>query len=482
MKKVTHDATGADFYVGCTDCSDTEPGYGIDPSSPYCTIMRALEEVEEGAGAVIRVLPGTYFEQVKIKKSGTAESPLILEAGESDTVRVDGTGLMGHWDGMSWNCVLGVSGASNVIVRGLVIQNALDHRYREPIQEGTPIGYGVVVCGSQEVTLDNLLVRETDHGGIILEGGSSNIRLTGCEVTATNRLEEDWIAGSAHEAVTVSGCTDYMVEDNYVHDVYEEGIDIKDGSHDGIVRRNIVERTGAVGIYLNNSWNSDVYDNDVIDVGHYRDPASDSGEGIVLTTGDGALGEMKVNHNRIFRNLIRGSSRQGIAMHNRTSSESEIAGNLIFNNTVFGCGWATNGGCSLYLAASEIASDNHIFNNIFSSSHSYRDEVCGKTDGVEGYNNLYFNTYGYPPVEEIDPWYPSNSVSGDPMFTDPDSGDFMPGAGSPAIDMGKCISGGSFSGNGIDAGAIELDDGGGSSRCRSIQASFLINAFSDAIV
>jgi len=455
------------FYVGCENCSDTDPGYGLDPSAPFCTFERALDEVIDCEGAVIRALGGTYNEQLRINKSGSPDRPLLIEPCSGSLPVLDGTGLVGVWEGTSWHGLAGMYDVSNVIFRGFVLQNCRDYHYREPIQSGITIGYGFQATTCTNIEIADLRIRDTDHGGIVFDGGCSRFIASGNEVTGTNRLEEDRIAGSVHEAVTVSGCSSFLLERNNIHDVYEEGIDIKDGSSNGVVRHNLVSLTGATGIYLNNAVYIDVYGNRIFHPGGYRDPASDSGDGISLSIGDGATGPDTTSLNRIFRNTIMEASRQGVSFYSRGLTDGEIGGNLIFNNTIHRSGWARNGGYSIYLGAVEISRDNLIFNNIFSSSDAWKTEIRGSTEGVEGHHNLFYNTYGLPEIyiENIDPWYPSDSVFGDPLFTDPLSGDFSIEAGSPAIDLGVCIEGGLFFGEGIDAGVFEFNDGGWRSNC-----------------
>jgi len=433
---------------------------------PFCTFEKALDTVAEGQGATIQVLEGTYNEQVRIKKSGSPSKPLLIEPAPGNSVIIDATGLIGGWDETYWYGIVGVYSASHVTIRGLTLRNARDYRYREPVQPGIdPIGFGVEVDESDNISLEFNTVTTTDHGGIIVSG-SSEVRIISNEVTATNLIEEDWIAGAVHEALTITGCNDFLVEYNYVHDAFEEGIDVKDASFDGEVRFNAVSYTGSAGIYINSASNVDVYGNWIHDAGNHRSPASDSGDGIALSTGDGTSG-YQVNYNRIFRNQIWNSSRQGISIYNRSSSTTEIIGNQIFNNTVHYSGWTTNGGYSLYFDAEDIAFGNEFFNNIFSTSNAWKDEVRGDLSGNTGYNNLFYNTYDpdHITLADLDPWYPSDSVMGLPEFLDIAIGDFSLKPGSAAIDAGACSAGQIYYGQAVDIGANEHDDSGASAVC-----------------
>ena len=465
----------ADLYIGCEECSDTDPDFGRSPDRPFCSFERALYEVVDGEGALIHVMGGTYNEQVRIRKSGREDSPLVIEPFPGDSVILDGTGHMAVWDDILWHGLLGTYDVSHVILRGMTIENVLDHRYREPVQQGDPLGFGVQVSASNHVVLENLLVRNVDHGGIVFDGGSSDFEIVGNEVTRTNRIEEDRIAGAVHEAITVSCCQGFIIEKNNVHDVYEEGIDVKDDSREGRVRYNTVARTGAIGIYLNVASRIDVYRNVVQDAGNYRDPASDSGDGICLSAADGTCAGYQVNDNRIFRNRISNSSRQGISVHSRGATDYEIVGNRVFNNTIHGSGWTTSGGFSIYLAADGIADDNVIFNNIFSTGNGWIEEVHGNTAGFSGHHNVYYNTYASPEteIEDLDPWHPSESVLGSPSFVDPEEGDFTLGEESVAIDEGICLPGCIYHGEAVDAGAFEFVDDGNRHHCISRQEIFV---------
>lgn len=456
----------ADYYVGPAPCSDTDPDYGADITMPFCTFEKALDSVAQGQGATIQALEGTYNEQVRIIKSGSPTKPLVIEPVPGNAVIINGTGLNGCWDETYWHGIVGVYSASHVTLRRLTIRNARDHRYREPVQPGIdPIGFGVEVSESDNISLELNTVTTTDHGGIVVSG-SSAVRVISNEVTATNLLEEDGIAGAVHEALTISGCADFIVEYNYVHDVFEEGIDVKDASSGGEVRYNAVAYTGAVGIYINSANSVDVFGNWVHDAGNYRSPAGDAGDGIALATGDGTSG-YQVNYNRIFRNQIWYSSRQGLSIYNKSASTTEIIGNQFFNNTVYYSGWSTNGGYSLYFDAEDIAFDNEFFNNIFSTSNAWKDEVRGDLSGNSGYNNLFYNTYDpdHLLLADLDPWYPSGSIMAVPEFQNPAIGDFSLKPGSAAIDAGACSAGQIYYDLTVDIGANEHDDSAESAFC-----------------
>jgi hypothetical protein len=73
-------AGAATYYVDNTNpgCINSGATAG-SASTPYCTISAAASQ-HPGAGNTIRVLAGTYREQVSIPAAGASGSPFVIEA------------------------------------------------------------------------------------------------------------------------------------------------------------------------------------------------------------------------------------------------------------------------------------------------------------------------------------------------------------------------------------------------------------------
>lgn len=370
------------FYAGSTGCSDSGPG---SASQPFCTLARAVEELE--AGDTLNLLDGTFPGPVRVSSSGEPGRPVVIQAAPQATPVIEGQGVELHDTGL-----VSLIGVQHVALRGLTIRNSAY--------------WCLLISDGQSVVVDKVVIDGCDHGGLVARN-TSELQITGTEINRTNLCDGLCV----HEALTLSNVRDFVVSGCWVHDGTKEGIDAKDGSRSGKIFGNVVQRMAAVAIYLNHATGVEVHDNDI----NHNEQV-----GIQLTTGDGATGDPQASQNSIYRNVIWRNNWDGI--HFWTQAPGEMRENRIYNNTFHG-----NGRQAILIGDdAETVRDNVIRNNIF-MDHPLGG-ITGSAAGASIVSNNLFHQSGETVGED--------AVNGDPLFADAAAGDFHLRPGSPAIDRG----------------------------------------------
>ena len=236
-----------------------------------------------------------------------------------------------------------------------------------------------------------------------------------------------------------------LVHDNYIHDVYGEGIYIGHYAYNGLetsdcgtiyphdinnlkVYNNITKNTGADGIQVAcNPIGCEIYGNLIEDYGHdafapYQSNGLIVGQqskvyNNVIKNGKGDGAGMQVfggGGHVVFNNLIINSPHAGIFCDERAN---KIDGSYHFyNNTIINSG---AGGILLY---GEKVPHNYVKNNIIVDSQGKYIVKLNSQVQLEESNN-----------------YTTNNI-GDVKFTDPSSSNYHLKSGSPCINTGVDVS------------------------------------------
>ena len=424
---------GRTYHVGTEGCDDRGPG---DEDTPFCRFETALAALEPGDTLI--VAPGVYQGPLFIRNvHGSAEAPITIQGQDREKVVFDGgcpefpcstEDVDWQWDEETG--VITLQSSEWVTLRDLTVRNS--------------IASGVTVLEGRGIALEQITVQGTGHAGILVLYGSQ------IEVIANDVgwIQQGWRdergrnQPGAHEALSIVGVTDFGVRDNYVHDGLKEGIDVKESAADGVVEGNYVERMCQVGIYINEAHRVDVRRNRVRKSGYYISQGQEVtcqdhpefgrfyddylGGGIQLAVGDlGELSRGLLSDVDVYQNVFWDMQGNGIEFWDELRSSrrgsGEMRGTRVFNNVIYKVSLAG-------IRLSDVAG-SQIVNNIIADTGE--DPFTG--NAIEG-NTISHHLFSF----RDDRQEPTGTqyVTGDPLFVDPEAGDFGLQASSPAIDRG----------------------------------------------
>ncbi|MFQ5859074.1 MAG: right-handed parallel beta-helix repeat-containing protein, partial [Anaerolineae bacterium] len=450
-------ANGLTYYVGQTGCSDTGPG---NDQTPFCSFETAVSRLRPGDNLIIQA--GIYTDRLVVSRlAGTTGAPITIRGESRDAVIFDGgcpsfpcsINDAPNWD-RNWAGMVNITGGDYLTISDLTVRNNAS--------------YGIVVNGGTGTTIKNTLIDGTGNGGLIVQEDPVNVAVVGNEVRNTNlgwRDESGTFRGGDHEAISIIRASEFVVANNYVHDVLEEGIDVKESSTDGDVYDNFVERTCAVGIYINEAHDVRVFRNRIRRSGYAmvdsqeklcafhptfgeHGPDEYYGNGITLAVGDlGDLSQGRLSNIQVYQNVVWDCHLNGLQfwdqLRDSGAGSGTMTGNRVYNNVFYNCGDAGIGsGVRL-----DEADNTVVTNNIIALNDE--EGITGNAIGNStiSHNLFLFKHEWHQPVG-------SDHVIGDPLFVDPAVGDFHLQASSPAIDRGTDM-GLPYAGSAPDIGAYE---------------------------
>ena len=234
MGATAHAAASAVIWVdnasgaGCADAT----GSGSQ-AQPFCTIQAAVNVAQ--AGETVTVEPGTYDAQNDITTSGTASSPITIDAASQGAPVFIGD--VAH--------AFDVSGASNIVISGFDIGGTT----AEPI----------LISGSSNVTVQKLIINnefETEgfeNDQIHVTGDSSGIDIS-----------QNILGMSTSTAVQIdAGGSDDTVTTNILHDVEGDGI-VVDSTPGTDVTSNTIDDTCGSGIDVTGTSTGATIENNIV--------------------------------------------------------------------------------------------------------------------------------------------------------------------------------------------------------------------------
>ncbi|MDX2141060.1 MAG: right-handed parallel beta-helix repeat-containing protein [Chloroflexota bacterium] len=408
------------YYVSPAG-SDTNSG--LSEATPFRTIQHAADVTNPGD--TVYIMNGDYRrlnpqrDIVTITRSGTADAWITY------------TALPGHRPRLvsqNWQAIA-IIGAAYIIIDGLELEG-----------------------NNQSIAVEDALAEQSDIENPITGGN-------GIAIGA---------AGQFTHHVIVRNCTVRYFSGGGIYTYHADYVTIED---------NIVAFNGFYSPYANSgisfyqNWNSDdstdvkmiarrniVYGNYNYVPFAFLDPKMvTDGNGIIVddtrnTQNDSTLG-VYPGRTRIENNVIYNNGGRGV--HVFYSDHVEIVNNTTYQN-----------GQHPDISDGEIttmfSSDVQVLNNIMvANSGEPANAVIEATDVIYNYNLLY-NQSGYTSVAS------ANLLSADPMFVNPEAGDFMIMPGSPAKDAGTDELSAETDllgilrpqGNGVDIGAYEVNAAG----------------------
>lgn len=416
---------------GSPACSDSTTYANNLASAPWCTIGRAAwgstdwsapnTSEAAAAGDTVLITAGTYTTEnyhpnnaravsYNPANSGTSESPITFRGVGRVTLQSTGNG----------SALIG-AGTRNYII--------WDNFYLDETNIKTWAGAGPVAfsgTGNQALNLEIKCVtptwwdHETNHAGIYLEP-ADNTTIQNCKIYGV--VATDGTLGQNAAAVMMYDSNDNIIENNEFYDC-GVGVFVK-GIHDPLtqdgntIRKNLIYGMGHSGIRLLSARYSKVYQNIVRDseVGVYF--------GFFSPTGD------LVVNNTLVDNVL------GIQLQGNDMVDEGVYNNIIYGSTSF---------------AIESKDDPN--------DPSGQDVAYNYNLYYSNYRHAQYNTYGTPTLtltysQWQDPWgMDVNGSNSDPLFVAYASDNYKLQVGSPALTLGRTITGihGS-SGETIPAGA-----------------------------
>lgn len=438
------------YYVAKRDCSDHGPGSALQP---FCSIQRGVDKLR--AGDTLQIGSGKYRGRVTVSRSGVAGAPIVVSGAPGSRVVIDGRCR-------SFPCPEPrFPNADDIEPHGIVI-NDKDHVTLRNLTVRNVLMNGISADDTTGLTIEGVTVTRTGMSGINVYD-STGIAIRNSGVTRSNLGIRRRNGGfmDDEESITIVNSRDFDIAYNDLHDSLKEGIDIKVGSRGGAVHHNEVTRMCAVGIYLNEAHDVNVYRNRIVSAGFFkrgrrilrcsslptygRLMGKYFGDGVLLAVGDlGNLSKGKLSSIRVYRNVVSKANLNCVDFWDELKESGRRPGKMtdvrIENNTLDRCG--RNGiGAGIRL---DDASKTSIVNNIM--AHNAEAGVTGnavRNNAIS--HNLFFRTGRTAGTTK---------VLGDPLFVSSKKGDFHLRQGSPAIDAGTEV-GLPSSGSAPDLGAYE---------------------------
>jgi chitodextrinase len=249
------------------------------------------------AGDVICVHAGTYAEALTISKSGTASSPITLQAYPGETPVIDGQNRLPG--GGQYGTLVEVRG-NYVTIDGFEFKNST--------------GEGIHLFGTHD-TVRNSTIHHMYDVGIIGSGDYSIIEYNNVyengQVNANGRCDVQpygnlcyWPNGIGVARDEVDGITNNaIIRNNISHDNWGEGIDSFE-SNGTLIENNISYNNFSVNLYVSDSPNTTVRNNLVYNINstHVR-----SGNPASLTIADEVAGKPRSSNVQVTNNIISGT-------------------------------------------------------------------------------------------------------------------------------------------------------------------------------
>ena len=347
------------------------------------------------------------------------------------------------------NCIIDNVEASLAYTSGIriddeskynLIDNCISHH-----NGGYNRGSGVIIS---LYSSDNIV-----QNGIFYNNGEDGVQVGG---------QVGWTAGPNN-----------IVQDNDCYGNDESGVDIKDGPQ--LIRRNKLHDNGAgllegAGIVI--GYDSDriiiidneIYGNLTHGIGIAENTNGDShiiAYNKIYNNGDKGISANSGATSVYKYNLIYNNGGRGFTINKDWCSGSKIFNNLIWNNV----------GYQLVIQSSNITVKNNIIGGRDRALGIYGASIANEVSDynlLNGTGNFFewmgrvYDLNGYLTLSKLD----SNSVTGDPMFTNPSNNNFTLQEGSPLINAGINVGltdSLDFAGNAIsdppDIGPFEYQSG-----------------------
>ena len=221
-------------------------------------------------------------------------------------------------------------------------------------------------------------------------------------------------SGGSAKGISIFNGRRTIVENNLLYGNPSEGVFDKEGGEDNVYRRNVLWNN-VVGLKINNQSDSRGVQN--VRTLIY--------ENVFVCLDDGLNEAIRLLHQPtdwVIRNNT-GHECKGIVVRSRSGPAS---GGIVYNNiwgssAVETTAWESQNG--------DDREPDYMDHNLYAPNARYRENRY-TSDADTFYSLSEWRSIPHPR------WYDANSLEGDPLFVDPESGDFRLAVGSPAIGAG----------------------------------------------
>ena len=384
---------------------------------PWKSLQKGVDSLKPGD--TLEVMAGEYPIVAAIRISGkkaTQKAPILIQA-QGRVVLRDGSQKVNTWQG-----IIDIRNSRWITVRGFALE-----------QSGF---FGVYINAADHITVERCSTNESLASGVAA-WESSNITIRDNDIKAACNHGETIRGTSCQEHISLDHVQAFLIEGNKVHDSPEsgkahwgggEGIDVKNGTSNGIVRNNEVWNLVQVGIYVD-AWQADITNLEI-----YGNRVHHCPNGIIINSEQtGNLSHLRIHDNLSYSN---GSGGIGVWFFRNTT----VTDIQIYNNTVVGNGRAIN---QPYFVPARQKVDQGFgieIRNPHTTGLVIRDNIS--YDNFSG--QLVLAPGIADPVIEHNLLGPSlgkgiagaHALSGDPLFVNGAAWDLRLRSGSPAIDAG----------------------------------------------
>lgn len=375
--------------------NDGNPGTS---TLPFATINKGAQVAVAGDHVVVRT--GTYPEVVRLPRSGQPGKPIVFSANGGVVVR---PAKRAYWTG-----AFDIVGETDIVIEGFRIENSY---------MGINVGATKAGLRSGRIVVRNNYIYITESAGIRVADSDY--------VTVDSNVVEKGVWGGVAENITISGATNFLVNNNEVFRgpwtmngrtvESKEGINIKEGSKNGRVTNNEVHDLERLGIYVD-GWDTGVSNVEISGNTVYR-----CRYGIAIASERGGL----VKNILISNNITHSNREFGIVVakwvNNGRREDIRIVQNTVYGNVVGGINIGTTNLYRLFLHNNISAGNVGVqisADNVGLITDSKANLIYGAKTGNVAFGVKY----------------------GDPRFVDPRNANFRLGTGSAAANAGIAIT------------------------------------------
>jgi hypothetical protein len=393
-------AWAAEYHVATTG-DDAASGAA---AAPFRTIQHGIDTARAGDTLIVHAGQYPFANVIKVRgKRGTQAAPIVIRA-EGEVVLTDGAGIASGWQGM-----IDVHDSSYMVFRGFTLKK--------------PSFFGIYLQNVDNVTVEGFSTDESGASGLA-SWTSSNVTFRNNDVRACCNKGQLGSGNACQECISLDHVNGFLIEGNKVHDAQQsglaqwgggEGIDVKNGSSNGIVRYNEVYNIVQLGIYVD-AWEADIHNVEI-----YGNHVHHNANGIVVTSEQTG----NVYNVRIHDNLVHDNGFDGISISHYDVAPVVIDQVDVFNNTVVRNGYTENKpyflpdnqkgnwGTGITVGKPDVSRVRIVDNIVYQNAT----RAISLTEGLSGHTV-------------------ANNLEADPLFVALASRDLRLTAASPAIDQG----------------------------------------------